>query len=108
MIEITEQAQRKLGDYLKENSLDSAIRVYLSEGSCCGPSLALALDEVKDTDDKLETGGVTYIIDRGLSAEVGAVCVDFVEQGGRSGFMVSSDKPAAPKESGGCGGSCCC
>lgn len=32
MIEVTEQAQLKLGDYLKENKIESAIRVYLTAG----------------------------------------------------------------------------
>ena len=32
MITVTESAQEKLGEYLKQNSIDSAIRVYLSQG----------------------------------------------------------------------------
>ncbi len=32
MIEITEKAQEKLGEYLKQNSLESAVRVYLAQG----------------------------------------------------------------------------
>lgn len=32
MIEVTTTAQEKLGEYLKKNSLESAIRVYLAEG----------------------------------------------------------------------------
>ena len=32
MITVTENAQEKLGEYLKQNSIDSAIRVYLSQG----------------------------------------------------------------------------
>jgi len=32
MIEVTEMAQQKLGEYLKSNALDSAIRVYLAQG----------------------------------------------------------------------------
>lgn len=32
MIEVTLSAQQKLSEYLKKNSLDSAIRVYLAQG----------------------------------------------------------------------------
>jgi|GEM_PF-1166499 len=32
MIEVTDKAQEMLGDYMKKNSLESAIRVYLAEG----------------------------------------------------------------------------
>jgi len=32
MIEVTDKAQEKLGEHLKNNSIESAIRVYLAEG----------------------------------------------------------------------------
>ncbi len=32
MLEVTHKAQEKLSEYLKQNSLESAVRVYLSEG----------------------------------------------------------------------------
>ena len=32
MLQITETAQEKLSEYLKQNSLESAIRVYLAQG----------------------------------------------------------------------------
>ncbi|MBU2547413.1 MAG: hypothetical protein KKB20_03290 [Proteobacteria bacterium] len=32
MIEVTDKANEMLGDYMKQNSLESAIRVYLAEG----------------------------------------------------------------------------
>jgi len=69
--------------------------------------LALALDESKANDSQLETGGITYLIDKDLESQTGLVTVDFVEQGWRSGFMVSSEKPIASGASS-CGGSCSC
>ena len=32
MIDVTAKAQEKLNDYMKNNSLDSAIRVHLAQG----------------------------------------------------------------------------
>jgi Fe-S cluster assembly iron-binding protein IscA len=32
MIEITPEAQTKLGEYFQQNNLDSAVRVYLAQG----------------------------------------------------------------------------
>jgi iron-sulfur cluster assembly accessory protein len=107
MIDVTQTAQTKLADYMKQNSLTAPIRVYLSQGGCSGQSLALALDELKDTDQKTEFNGMTFLIDITLAERVGGVTVDFVEEGCRSGFMVSSEKPVATGGSScGCGCSC--
>jgi Fe-S cluster assembly iron-binding protein IscA len=69
--------------------------------------LALALDEPKDSDETLSNNGVTYLIDKELHERVGGVNVDFVEQGWRSGFVVSSDNPVSSGPSS-CGSSCSC
>ena len=107
MIEVAQSAQEKLDEYLKQNSIDSAIRVYMAQGGWSGPSLALALDEPKENDDRYETAGVTYLIDKKLLEHVGGVKIDFVEQGWRSGFVVSSHKPVTNGASV-CGSSCSC
>jgi Fe-S cluster assembly iron-binding protein IscA len=69
--------------------------------------LALALDEPKENDDKFETSGVTYLIEKDLLERIGGVKVDFVKEGWRSGFVVSSDKPVSTGPSA-CGSSCSC
>jgi iron-sulfur cluster assembly protein len=69
--------------------------------------LALALDEPKDTDESVETNGITYLIDKELSDRLGEVTVDYVEEGWRTGFMVSSVNPISSGPSA-CGSSCSC
>ena len=32
MLDVTERAQEKLSEYMKQNSLESSIRVYLAQG----------------------------------------------------------------------------
>jgi Fe-S cluster assembly iron-binding protein IscA len=114
MIEVTEKAQAMFSEYMEKNSLASPIRIYLSQGGCCGTSLALALDELKDGDEQFETGGQTYLIEKDLAATVGHVMVDFVEQDGQAGFTVASERAVHTEHSGcaseqsGCGGGCSC
>ena len=67
----------------------------------------MALDEPNENDNSYVTAGVTYLIDKKLSEHVGAVKIDFVEQGWRSGFVVSPDKPFTDGHSS-CGTSCSC
>lgn len=69
--------------------------------------MALALDESKDTDHTFEQDGVTYLLDKTLGEKVGAVSVDYVEKGWRSGFVISTKNPIGfdiPT----CGSGCAC
>ena len=107
MIEVTKLAQEKINEYFKEKVIDLAIRIYMNQGGWSGPSLAMALDEPNENDDSHETAGINYLIDKKLSEHVGAVKIDFVEQGWRSGFVVSHVKPVTDGHSA-CGTSCSC
>jgi Fe-S cluster assembly iron-binding protein IscA len=68
--------------------------------------LALALDESKETDNVLEINGLTYVVDKGLEEQAKEIKVDYVDQGGRSGFMVTSDVSLGGGAT--CGSSCSC
>jgi iron-sulfur cluster assembly protein len=107
MLYVTETAGQKLKEYLKENKIESAVRVALL-GGCSGPSLGLALDQAKPTDAAVDQDGVQVIVDTELLAQCGEVRVDFVESSGcgcSSGFSVTSTIPLKGA-GGGCGGSC--
>ena len=105
MITVTELAQEKIGQVLKENkNEEKGIRVFLYGGGWGGPSLNLALDEPKDSDSIFENGGVQYIIDNDTLKMTGDITIDFVTEGWQAGFTVQSQNPV----SGSCsvGGSC--
>jgi Fe-S cluster assembly iron-binding protein IscA len=69
--------------------------------------MALALDEPKENDHSQEFDGITYLLDKDLAEQIGAVSVDYVERGWRAGFVISTKNPLGsgiPE----CGGSCDC
>jgi iron-sulfur cluster assembly protein len=105
MFDITDSAKDKIKNTLAENQADGAVRIFLADGGCSGPQLALALDEVKDNDNVYEIDGQTYLVDEKLSEVCGEVKVDFVNDDIREGFIISTERPFA--EGGGCG-SCGC
>ena len=63
MVKVTESATQKIAEYFDGKEI-SPIRIFLNEGGWSGPSLAMALDEPKETDDSFEIGGFTYIVDK--------------------------------------------
>lgn len=107
MLEVTEMAGKKLKEYLEQNKIESAVRVTLMNG-CGGPSLGLALDEIKATDSAAEREGVRVIIDTELLKQCSAVLVEYSEGSGcgcsGGGFAVTATTPLPG--GGGCGGSC--
>jgi len=71
--------------------------------------LGLALDEPKDTDKVFEQDELKFLVENGLLTSCGAIKVDFVDAGARSGFSISSKMPLGGGSSSACGscsGSC--
>ena len=110
MLDVTAEASAKLLEYMQTNNIDSALRVFLSAGGCSGPSLALALDEQKPTDSSFTLQGLRFLVEKDLMAQCGAIKIDFIEAGSRSGFSISSTNPlpgGGGCSSGSCGSSGC-
>ena len=71
----------------------------------------MALDEPKDSDLKVEEGGLTFLVDSDLMKNCGDIKIDFADSGMRSGFTISSRIPVSGGgggcSSGGCGSGSC-
>jgi iron-sulfur cluster assembly protein len=101
MITVSEKAQTVLKDYFKEKEI-TPIRVFLQTGGCSGPSLVMALDSPKDSDDVYEVNGFTLLVDKELHQTTRDISVDYVSSGAHSGFTLTSEVAVG----GGCGGGC--
>jgi iron-sulfur cluster assembly protein len=106
MLDVTTQANEKLVGYMKENNITSALRVMLMQGGCSGPSLGLALDEKKPLDELFKRQDLTFLVEKNLLEQCGAIKVDYLEAGSRSGFSISSSN-ALPGAGGGCSSGSC-
>jgi len=109
MLDITADASAKLLEYLKDNNIESAIRVFLSAGSCAGPALALALDEEKPTDATFSRQGLQFLVENDLLSQCGTIQISYVDTGNRSGFAIHSGNPlpGGGCSSGSCGSNGC-
>ena len=106
MIEVTTIAQQQLNEYFADKEAQP-IRIYLTSGGCSGPRLMLALDEPGEGDEVMETGGLTYVMDKDLYAQAKPLTVDL----GPMGFEIASSLELGGGccPSGGCSsGSCGC
>lgn len=106
MLEITTQAGEKLIEYMQANNISSSLRIALMQGGCSGPSLGLALDEQKPTDELFAQLDLKFLVDKDLLEQCGSITVDYADAGSRSGFTITPVNPL-PNTGGGCGSGSC-
>ena len=99
MVEVTETATTQIAEYFKDKEV-SPVRIFLNEGGWGGPSLAMALDEPKETDETFEVDGFKYIVDKDFLEKAKPIKIDFLE----IGFKLTSS--LVFDQSQGCAGSC--
>ncbi|MCI5167919.1 MAG: adhesin [Candidatus Electrothrix sp. GM3_4] len=116
MLEVTETAITNVKEYLRENNIESAVRIVMMSGGCSGSSLGLALDEAKENDLTFQQEGVNFLVKKSLAETCGTITVDFMDttvstdtsgsgcSGG--GFSIKSENSLSGDEKGGCGCSC--
>jgi len=112
MLEVTETAIENIKEYLREEKIESAIRIVIMSGGCSGPGLGLAIDEAKENDLTFEQDGVNFLVEKALAETCGTITVDFTEASGSGcgcsggGFSIKSEKALSSGDKGGCGCSC--
>ena len=80
MVEISEAASQQIAEYFKDRDI-VPIRIFLNEGGWGGPSLAMALDEPKDTDNSYDVNGFKFILDKKFDEKAKPVSIDFMGYG---------------------------
>ncbi|MCI5132559.1 MAG: adhesin [Candidatus Electrothrix sp. EH2] len=111
MLEVTESALTNVKEYLRQQKIESAVRVVMMSGGCSGPSLGLALDEAKENDLTFEQDGMSFLLEKSLAETCGAIKVDYLDSSSGcgcsgGGFTITSEKPLTG-DGGGCN-SCSC
>lgn len=105
MLTISESAKQELENFFADRERQT-IRIYLAGGGCCGPRLALAIDEPGSSDTTLEASGFSFCVDQELLAQVKGVSIDL----NYMGFLIDTEEPLPGAGSGGgcagCGGGC--
>jgi len=103
MIKVSEAAQEQVKAYFEGKKVQP-VRIFLNNGGCGGPSLAMALDEKKEDDAGFTHGGVEYIMEKLLFKKASPVTVDYSGMG----FNLSSSLELnSGCSSCGSAGSCC-
>ena len=102
MLKVTQKAIDKIAEYLKDKEV-KPIRIFLNSGGCGGPSTAMALDELKDTDDVFDIDGFQFVVDKEFLREAEPITVDFAHLGFQIDCAIEFEEGCS-----GCGTSSAC
>jgi iron-sulfur cluster insertion protein len=103
MITITEKAEQKILELMKEEQDTVGLRIYVRGGGCHGYQYGMAFEsKLSDDDTVIEKGGVKVILDSQSAPLLNGAEVDYVDSLQGSGFSIKN--PQA-KTTCGCGSS---
>ena len=91
-IQVTEKAKEELLVVLKENA-KKYIRLFIEGVGWGGPRLGLALDELNDNDEKINSNGVDIIYNRNDQGYLDHSVIDYEDSFLGRGFVVKSSQP---------------
>ena len=91
-------AGRAAGQFLKEKDIRRPLRIDLGFRGCCDASLCLRVDNISEGDLYTETDGLTFIIDPEVYDLAGAITIAYIEEEGRKGFLLTSERPVSEWE----------
>ena len=94
MIKLSDSAATKVRELLDRESPEQnglALRVAVQPGGCSGLRYALYFDDqVKETDQTAEYGGVKLVVDKMSAPYLTGAEIDYVDTLQQSGFMINN------------------
>ena len=103
MINVSKLALEQVKAYFNGKDFQP-VRIFLNSGGCGGPSLAMALDQINDTDAVFTHEGIDFIMENPLLEQAKPVNIDYSGIGFRlDSSLELSDGGCSSCGSGGCG-----
>jgi Fe-S cluster assembly iron-binding protein IscA len=84
--------------FLNEKGVSRPLRIDLRFTGCCDASLGLRVDDICETDLYIEVEGLTIIMDPDVYRLAGEITVVYVDEEGRKGFLLTSERPVSEWE----------
>jgi Fe-S cluster assembly iron-binding protein IscA len=97
-VKLESGAGRAASRFLNEKGISRPLRIDLRFTGCCDASLGLRVDDINQSDLYVEVEGLTFIVDPDVYRLAGGVTITYEEEKGRTGFLLTSEKPVSEWE----------
>jgi Fe-S cluster assembly iron-binding protein IscA len=93
LVTLAPGAGEAIRSLLSAKGVQGPVRIEVQFTGCCGPSLGLMVDRVRESDLVAELEGLTFVISPETNELVGEVTVSCADDAGREEFVLTSSKP---------------
>ena len=93
IVKLDQRAYRAIISELLERNLPLSIRIEICSTGCCDASLGLRPDEADVYDVTEEIADLKFIMNSNVCTLVGEVSISYVDEDGRRGFIITSQRP---------------
>jgi Fe-S cluster assembly iron-binding protein IscA len=93
LVTLAPGAGQAMKSLLSEGGAEGPVRIEVQFTGCCGPSLGLMVDAVRESDLVEELEGLTFAISPETHELVGEVTIACADDAGRKEFVLSSSEP---------------
>jgi len=94
-VKLESRAGQAIKSFLAEKGIQRPVRIHLQFTGCCDPSLGLSVNSIRKPDLIEEVDGLTFVIDPEVYQLVGNITISYIDEIGRKGFILTSDKPVS-------------
>lgn len=100
VVKMSDKASSEFQQFLKDNEVTSkVVRIHFAGMGWGGPVFNLVLDEQKETDNTEVIEELTFLVDKKVTEQFGALSILCGDENGRGGFSI---EPETKPEGGGC------
>ena len=91
MVNISENAVRKIKDIMSDEPSTSRLRVFVQGGGCSGFQYGFTIDDQTNEDDfQIDAGGLTVLVDSMSSQYLQGAEIDYIESLAGSQFSIKN------------------
>ena len=98
MIKLEQGVSRIISLFINEKNIRRPLRIDLNFSGCCDASLCLCADDVREKDLILEVEGLNFVMSSEIHELAGEVTISYMDEAGRKGFVIKSNKPVGEWE----------
>lgn len=105
-LRVTSRALEKMKEVLREVGGEAGVRIFVTEGCCCGPQYGLAIEDSEYEGDRIvNVDGVKFYIDNFSAERIGEIELDYGVTPFGEGFLI---RRIVAQGDEGHGGGCSC
>ena len=87
---VSDKAITKLNEMVQKQDKSPILRINVVSGGCSGFQYHFDFDEIKDDDEKMDIGGITFVMNKDSKEMLKGSKMEYIDTLNESGFRISN------------------